>query len=364
MSNSNGKITAPVRHTDIMVVLGETTTLNNALCQSPKINPWAKYKPVINPFTINRPSDWWKANDGMCGFAPSFETSVRDQLKNLLNADNRKWIYRPPQGIIGLPCRHDDFLGYNHNALNPFAALLENRDILVSKQNTFTIEWEESLQGDDDMLNLSDFTKGGKALNQWYYGVMLSTTQDPTTGRRVYCTADTPNSRQVVFNTSETGVRYAVPFLSIRPFKVDSNATADDMFICIPQSKVAVLNLKKESAGSVGGRSMNIGGELITPRKLKVTIFFYNDSSSSATFSNLTVYANTDATDTNQIYLGAISESVTVPANSSVTKEFVLSISNQNFEWLKVTGKIGTAFINSPWSAMLDMGGGDLTPID
>ena len=356
MANNGTIITAPVQMTDIQAVLGETKSDLIGICQSEKINPWAKYKPVIRRNMIEATSDYWKADDGMCGFAPSFETSSRDQLKNLLNADNRKWVYKPPQGGLNAPCRQGDFKNYNHNALNPFAAQLENRDILVSNQNTFTIEWEESLQGDDDMLNLSDFTKGGKALNQWYFGVMLSTTQDPTTGRRVYCTADTPNSPQVFFNTSETGVRYAVPFLSIRPFKVDSNASADDMFICIPQSKVAVLNLKKEPAGSVGGRSMSIGGEFITSTKLKVTIFFHNSSSASATFSNLTVYGNTKDTDTNQVYLGAISESVTVPANSSVTKEFLLSVSNQNFEWLKVYGKIGTAIIYSPWSAALDMG--------
>lgn len=47
MSNSNGKITAPVSiENDIVPVLGETTYSLENLCRSNKINKWSYIKPI------------------------------------------------------------------------------------------------------------------------------------------------------------------------------------------------------------------------------------------------------------------------------------------------------------------------------
>lgn len=49
MSNSGGKITAPVSIEDVRTVLGVSSYDLGTLCKSEKINMWAKYKPVRVP---------------------------------------------------------------------------------------------------------------------------------------------------------------------------------------------------------------------------------------------------------------------------------------------------------------------------
>ena len=69
MSNSGGKITAPVSIEDVRTVLGVSSYDLGTLCKNSngKINKWSKYKPVRQPFVVAPNSNWYKANDGFCG---------------------------------------------------------------------------------------------------------------------------------------------------------------------------------------------------------------------------------------------------------------------------------------------------------
>ena len=60
---------------DVATLMGETYIKNgqpyldtrlSVLCTSDNVNMWAKYKPVIGNYGLDRPNDWWKST-GDCG---------------------------------------------------------------------------------------------------------------------------------------------------------------------------------------------------------------------------------------------------------------------------------------------------------
>lgn len=93
------------------VVNGKLETRLSKLCQSSKINMWAKYKPVRYNFTNNRPTEWWKAQSGNCGINIPSATSNFDNILDL------KYTYEPPRGdAYNEPFRLGDFAGYDPDA--------------------------------------------------------------------------------------------------------------------------------------------------------------------------------------------------------------------------------------------------------
>lgn len=119
MSNSNGKITAPVNMTDIATVLGKT----GVLIDGSEANKWAKNKPFE---TYNNPRIEQTASDreqGAYGFywwnmtkessAPIASTAYDCMQKAAANAGT--WLRKPPTIV-----RMGDFDGYNHNAVQPY----------------------------------------------------------------------------------------------------------------------------------------------------------------------------------------------------------------------------------------------------
>lgn len=96
------------------------------LCTSPNINPWAKFKPVRYNFITEEEraaiGDWWKAQDGMCGFDLS-EAEVKLDLSNIeskYTLTHNGWMHAAPRGGETEPFRLADFvgniknMGYNH----------------------------------------------------------------------------------------------------------------------------------------------------------------------------------------------------------------------------------------------------------
>lgn len=122
MANSNKIITSPVRQdADVRTVLGETTHTLSGLCTSPKINVWAKKKPVRRE-TLNRNIDWWKADAQNCGIAIQKYTDLVALVNVWLDKPNLDWRdfwqHEPPTGGT-YPYRLLDFNGYKHTATNP-----------------------------------------------------------------------------------------------------------------------------------------------------------------------------------------------------------------------------------------------------
>lgn len=126
----NGVITAgPRMSADIASALGVTNTNISYLCGNThgKINPWAKYKPVI--FAMNFPRSgtqgetllknnngyyYWQGTFGDCGWVvKNFRTET--EAINYCNGTLNGWEYRAPTGGEAAPWRQGDFIGYKHD---------------------------------------------------------------------------------------------------------------------------------------------------------------------------------------------------------------------------------------------------------
>lgn len=96
-------------------ILGYPSTDLGTLCGgvaacAARINMWAKYKPVRNNFTTDRPSNWWQGSARNCGIhVPTATSRFEDML-------SMKYTYEPPRGGSNEPFRLGDFRNYYHNA--------------------------------------------------------------------------------------------------------------------------------------------------------------------------------------------------------------------------------------------------------
>lgn len=105
MSNSGGKITAPVSiEGDIMPVLGETTTDLQALCTSSKINRWSYIKPIEDPALSEQEFSIAKYKKSLA------RVFIRAPKGTIPSADY-EYRTRPLRNFRAL-----DFNGYNHNS--------------------------------------------------------------------------------------------------------------------------------------------------------------------------------------------------------------------------------------------------------
>ena len=179
MGHSNGKITAPVGlDSDVYPTLG-IGSVNGAYdlgyaCANThgKINKWSKYKPVRQPYLDYR-SDYWKANDGLCGLSVvgymSPGTLNSGFLKDLF--DGVDWGYNAPTGGDSAPYRVLDFNGYNHNAIVPFGDNVPS-DVYLDTSNNLEIQLEQTTNNDDNIL-LSYLSYQGTPFSEMYAGVGL-----------------------------------------------------------------------------------------------------------------------------------------------------------------------------------------------
>ncbi|MBD5379596.1 MAG: hypothetical protein HDR74_06880 [Bacteroides sp.] len=129
MAHTSTTITAPVYNTDIMAVLGETSTLVSVLCRSVKINHWGggpfnhstmsfySEGDTIAHVRAKRAAARKEANQGW-----AITTYMNPlQAVNASKAGNSSWS-RMPITIA----RSDDFDEYNHAAGNPFQMYISN----------------------------------------------------------------------------------------------------------------------------------------------------------------------------------------------------------------------------------------------
>lgn len=130
------------------------------LCSSSLINKWSKYKPVIYPvIATNGITDWWRSNDGYCGFSIPQYVDIDSLL-----ADNTTWVYNKPYGTINSPYRIGDFRGYEHTSVIPFDVLIPNAIEIGSSGNLIKLRMPTVPTSN---LTLSDIV-GNK-----YFGVVV-----------------------------------------------------------------------------------------------------------------------------------------------------------------------------------------------
>ena len=170
------------------------------LCNSEKINPWAKYKPVIylddltgNPilntlgqgtqdastgnWTWKPDSTWWKGHMlatqlsyhiYTCGwYIPIVSTDDLVDAYRDGDQDDYMWQYMQPGEGSGF--RQTDFLGYKPTAVPPFTKFISSKPIYSkTEQIEFSINNNVS-SNDGKSLVLTDFSD----LKEYYFGVAV-----------------------------------------------------------------------------------------------------------------------------------------------------------------------------------------------
>ena len=145
------------------VVNGFLETRLSKLCQSSKINPWSKKKPVVlttdaanhvkNGGDLKDYEGWEKGLGGRYGFDFPLNATQQSIM------DGAKWEYHHPDGSTGQPFCLGFFAGYNHNAI-PFlmTPYKENEALKVNRTTSkqFGIGAAISM-GTDDMIGFDDF---------------------------------------------------------------------------------------------------------------------------------------------------------------------------------------------------------------
>lgn len=329
MSNSNGKITAPVSTDDVCSVLGVSNHNVGYLCGNPhgQINKWARYKPVChkNLDSVNGVTNKGYKSD--YGITPPQVCSSAIDFVNNLNAAASQWIYQPPIGGE-YPYRLTDFDGYDHNARNPFGQIPEDLEIFQNN-NGFTIDCLTPMSN-SAWLSLSDFTSGEYNYKEWYFGLIIKS------GNTImWRTSEHPLSKigayMVVFNEKfpTTGAAEIYPFLTN-----GSNTTGTSSatkFIGI-ESKGDLVNIRAD--GVYVAIKAYISGTA-----LKCEVTFKNNTTSSKTFSGV-LLGSTDNSSAGITIQSGIS--VAVGANSEVVKTY--SINTTAYKFVKFQGSAGTGF--------------------
>ena len=155
MSNSNGKITAPISIDDVKYTIGTSSDDVGTLCVSPAVNPFSKYKPVRLPSPLGSfepgyfqiddtrtsvpySTDWWRSKNGYAGFQ-------MEQVNNVGNPNlpDPVWTYLKPNEFYRL----HDFDNYNHNAPKDLFTVGFPAKIAINKGFRMTVNIPQSRDG-------------------------------------------------------------------------------------------------------------------------------------------------------------------------------------------------------------------------
>jgi hypothetical protein len=181
MSNANGIITAPVSIDDVKTILGIASNDLATLCQSTKINMWARFKPVNYPSVIPLVDyQWIDCNFGIKNI-PVW-SSVKAMLSWIDNPSVENapgnlaynatmYQYDGPKGGMSSPYRLSDFLNYFHGSKSPIGPCLSN-SVDEAKDNTFQISFDQAKHDTGHLqVRLSDLSNEHINFNQCYFGL-------------------------------------------------------------------------------------------------------------------------------------------------------------------------------------------------
>lgn len=190
---------------DIETALGVSSGDLGTLCQSRRINKWAKYKPISYPsliettgqlnanLTWKSDATWWKGSNGTCGFeivtsprvwgASTADTSksastLESEANSLAQWFANAWNYAfGPKGGTSSPFRQIDFNYYDHNAV-PFV-----KDITEPSRSTFyagsdsdSMKWTLTLPSGNEgdySLGFGDINAANTALSSYHLGLIF-----------------------------------------------------------------------------------------------------------------------------------------------------------------------------------------------
>lgn len=233
---SGSTIVAPVNTTDVGTILKNSSHTLSVLCKAPTINKWSKYKPVKYPLanTSGFP-DWYKANDGFCGFDVGWAQASDPSLTNIVNAYKKgTWNYNPPTGGASAPYRIGDFKGYDNNAV-PFLESRINKgsilevNVMSSNALTLFVYYNDNASS----VQISDFGNAAVGLDRSHLAASLyngNPLENSTATRLQTVISDDPVDRRgtVTFNFTQNDIgttRWVMLFLA-------STTVSNNM--CIP----------------------------------------------------------------------------------------------------------------------------------
>lgn len=271
MSNSNGKITAPVSISDVQTVLGRGDTSDLAtLCKSSNINMWARFKPTVYPSPF--PSDWYKAGDGNYGITIPVYTTIKDLYAayHISGDTNHRngYTYSQPHGGSASPYRLGDFRGYRHDAEPPIGGFMADANVTQSQGVTGSCSYRlTSATGDDGQFTLAEMGD----LKNCYFGFALF-----KNGTAVYwktasgtVSSDSASTMSVKLGGSgvslATGTYEAVPFLSTAKYDTGAiqNAVAGKWYP-IPNVSTTTVVIETSQNALLRDMSLSFSGGTIT----------------------------------------------------------------------------------------------------
>lgn len=214
-------------------------------CGEKYINKWSKYKPVPNPFTNNRPSDWWRGSARNCGISFLQHATIQYMLSSI-DSGVEQLPYEPPTGGSVAPYRLGDFAGYSTTALPPIEGGWYEGTYYKNYANIgFACMFGAG--SEEDELTISDVF--GNQLQNLYYGAALKTSN----GTPLWLTSNNtvqnggnfvefPTARLVAGSTY-----YLYQFLSsIRKPSVDTAESAGQ-FIAIPAIQRQAIKIESSN---------------------------------------------------------------------------------------------------------------------
>ena len=221
MSNSNGKITKPVKTQDVATVIGVTSSNVSTLCTSNKINKWAKYKPVKHPkYTELTEADRQSVHYGITQ-VPLFTNQLdmakfmNDGSSSPLNGTySEYWKYEYPGAKD--PKRLGDYNGYLHTGTQ-FIMMMDATEIDV-RYGSDPVNFDFPVATEAENLKISDFDYRQLWTNydtvnsgaRYYLGVCMTDGKESGT-RLVTQTVMINNSLSTVTVNGKKCVRISVP---------------------------------------------------------------------------------------------------------------------------------------------------------
>ena len=324
MAYSNGIITRPVlvgpSQNDIASALGISSNDPAYLIANGNINPWAKYKPVrLNTLADTGEScteypTYWQAHDGGCGFSIPTNTnpgsgpgSYTGAWYKLLHS-SLLWTYQKPTGpLTTWPYRTNDFDGYDHNALPPFADP-SLTTFMLAADGSLTINYDMNA-GDSRSLHLSDLKVNNVALSQWYYGVLVYYSNSQYTFKATERASVTAGTITFSGMSAYAGLNVTiVPFLSSVAQSQGTASAGTIISLNLAPMQIYVQPFTSGISVSWDECTWNAA-----KTQVSYSISLINQTSSSITIQNIVITIK-DSTQT--LYTRNIS-SVTVPANST-----------------------------------------------
>ncbi|MDR1882987.1 MAG: hypothetical protein LBR26_09455 [Prevotella sp.] len=258
-----------------------------ALCSCNKINKWAKYKPVRNNFTSERPSNWWKATGGRCGLDIPSYTTIEAMMTAVKNGID--YTYQQPRGGTSEPYRLGDFAGYDPLAMPPVEAFAMG-GTYYKTSDTIQIGCMATDPAPDGWLSKSDIYVGWSTI---YFGAAIRT-KGASTANYITGATQLDDSGILDYPTSglSVGVCEVYRFVCQNAKPSISTPGIANTFIPIPGS-YSEFNL--EAAGVTVTVNADYNNSRITGN-----IYVYNRLTSSVTVSQIQLtfrYATSNAND-------------------------------------------------------------------